>query len=237
MFGHFTRLCMKGLRTLLFETAVSYHRHKLFEKTLRSTFVKWKLRQEFYLVINLWQWKRFKVELKEQQLSSNFELFYVLFKVTLNQLAHVNQKVLQNNNQNFVIKARRKWGYLNYEIKFKGNKISNFFFWVQTSTQLFFKHFNRALNVSKQKQKKQNNFWKLYWKQLKNMIMLTENNPTEREKGKICPIFNTYLMQYKNHEGLGASKNRKIWIFEKKRKLYVDQKIRCWWKWLFQANI
>ena len=57
--------------------------------------------------------------------------------------------------------------------------------------------------------------------------MLTENNPTEREKGKICPIFNTYLMQYKNHEGLGASKNRKISIFEKKRKLYVDQKTRC----------
>ena len=57
--------------------------------------------------------------------------------------------------------------------------------------------------------------------------MLTENNPTEREKGKICPIFNTYLMQYKNHEGLEASKNRKISIFEKKRKLYVDQKTRC----------
>ena len=53
--------------------------------------------------------EKFEEELKKHLFSVlDFELFHLAFKTTLDQFAHLKQKVVQNNNQPFMTKTHRK---------------------------------------------------------------------------------------------------------------------------------
>ena len=76
---------------------------------LRSTFAKGKPKKMFYRCYKNFDNKNFEEELQKLLLSvSDFESFHFTFKVILNQLAPLKQKLKRNNNQPFMTKTLRK---------------------------------------------------------------------------------------------------------------------------------
>ena len=72
---------------------------------LRPTFVKRKPKRMFYCCYKNFDNKKFEEELLKQLPSvSDFESFHFPFKVILNQLASLKQKLKRNNNQPFMTK-------------------------------------------------------------------------------------------------------------------------------------
>ena len=137
---------------------------------------------------------------------SDFESFHFAFKVTLNKLAPLKQKLIRNNNQPFMTKTLRKAIMKRSKLRNKFNKERNIENWSEYKRQRNLcsnllkeskkRHFNN-LNVKDVTENKQ--FWRtkkpFFTEKSKttNNIILTENNQTMREDRKICQIFNTYF--------------------------------------------
>ena len=137
---------------------------------------------------------------------SGFESFHFAFKVTLNELAPLKQKLIRNNNEPFMTKTLRKAIMKRSKLRNKFNKERNIENWSEYRRQRNLcsnllkeskkRHFNN-LNVKDVTENKQ------FWRTIKpffpekskttNNIILTENNQTVREDRKICQIFNTYF--------------------------------------------
>ena len=97
---------------------------------LRSTFAKGKPKKIFYRCYRNFDNKKFEEELQKQLLSvSDFESFHFAFKVTLNKLAPLKQKLIRNNNQPFMTKTLRKAIMRRSKLRNKFNKERNIENW------------------------------------------------------------------------------------------------------------
>ena len=155
------------MKTLTFETDVSNH-HKLIGTMLRPTFAKGKPKKMFYRCYKNFDNKKFEEEPQKQLLSvSDFESFHFAFKVTLNKLAPLKQKLIRNNNQPFMRKILRKAIMKRSKLRNKFNKERNIENWSGYKRQRNLcsnllkeskkRHFNN-LNVTDVTENKQ--FWR-----------------------------------------------------------------------------
>ena len=128
---------------------------------------------------------------------SDFESFHFAFKVTLNKLAPLKQKLIRNNNQPVMTKTLRKAIMKRSKLRNKFNKERNIENWSEYKRQRNLcsnllkeskkRHFNN-LNVKDVTENKQ------FWRTIKpfftekskttNNIILTGNNQTVREDRK-----------------------------------------------------
>ena len=117
------------MKTPTFETGVSDH-HKLIDTMLRSTFAKGKPKKIIYRCYRNFDNKKFEEKLQKQLPSvSDFESFQFAFKIILNQLGSLKQKLIRNNNQPFMTKTLRKAIMKRSKLRNKFNEETNIENW------------------------------------------------------------------------------------------------------------